>query len=464
MTKKPSKKKQSKRKSSRGTHLPDASSDHEDWEAKEVRLRSLLVDQAKRALQLRSKEREFHGLEREFRDHQAQMLVDYERTKDLRHPRDLGDTRERILWKFLSFSGYLPARYSVSDRSVRVVSTTGHMSREIDIALYDKLDAVTLMNREEIYQVLPLESVYGVIQIKSRLTADTIQDGLKNIASFKSLNRRQLPTGGFTIHIGPKRSDRGFGLLFAYESDLSLVKIIAELKSFSATRRQQEWTNFVFVLNQGFVFHGEENAARYANEAIESIRSLQMQGRPDREGVGLFTFYSLLLALLRGTETRPADVDAYFSLPFVADEHSYRFTFGFFREFGVCPQHGDFARKIAHDKLEQVINWCRTSQPINWVKAHHIAYGQPEDEAAYVRQQGEVYIYNPQGLPLRDVLTAAAPFGTGTIQSLAYDAIETQGMNILIPFLYSVTEEIISDCPKCGEEKLKPKKTADPQK
>jgi hypothetical protein len=467
MTGKPSKKKQFKRKPSGGAPLPHLSSDHEDWEAKEARLRSLLVDQAKRALKLRSKEREFHGLDREFRDHQAQMLVDYERTKDLKHPRDLGDTRERILWKFLSSSGYLPARYAVSDRSVRVVSTTGHMSRELDIALYDKLDAVTLMNREEVYQVLPLESVYGVIQIKSRLTAATIQDGLKNIASFKSLNRQRLPVGGFTILAGPKKADRGFGLLFAYESALSLAEIMAEIKNFSATRKQHEWANFIFVLNQGFVFHGEENAAIYANEAIEAIRSLQMQGRPDREGFGLFTFYSLLLALLRGTETKPANVDAYFSLPFVADEHSYRFSWGNFREFGVCPQHGDFARKIAPDKLKQVIDWCRTSQPINWVKAHHIAYGQPEDEAAYIRQPGEVYIYNPQRLPLRDILTAATPFGGGTVQSLAYDAIETQGMNILIPFLYTVTEGIISDCPKCGKEALKPlkaTKNADSQK
>lgn len=428
--------------------------DDQDWEAKEARWRAILVDQAKRALALRSKDREFHGLEREFRDHQAQMIVDYDRTKDLKHPRDIGDSREQILRKFLSSSGYLPSRYAVSDRSVRVVSTTGHMSREIDIALYDKLDAITLMNREDVYQVLPLENVYGVIQVKSRLTADTIQDGLANLASFKSLSRQAFPAGGFSISIGPKKSDQGFGLLFAYDSDLSLVDVMAEIKKFADQHKPKEWANFIFVLNRGFAFHGEANACIFANEAIETIQSLQVQGRPDRDGLGLYSFYSLLLELLRNTGTRPAAIDSYLRLPLVADDRSYSFSMGMFREFGVCPEHGDFARKIAPDQLEKVVTWCRTSQPVNWVRAHHIAYGQPEDETAYARQPGEVYIYNPNGLPLSEILTAPtpSPFGEGMIRSLAYDAIETEGMNILIPLLYTVTEGIVSDCPKCTKE------------
>jgi hypothetical protein len=372
--------------------LSDAPAGDEDWEAKEVRWKAILVDRAKRAVALRSEDREFHGLEREFHNHQAQMLLDYEKTKDLKHPRDLGDSREQILRRFLALGGCLPGRYAVSDRSVRVVSTSGHMSREIDIALYDRLDAITLMNREDIYQALPLENVYGVIQVKSRLNAATIKDGLKNLASFKSLSRQAVPTPKFGTFMGPKKSERGFGLLFAYDSDLSLVDIMAEVKKFAATRQPRDWANLVFVLNKGFVFHGEANTVCYTNEAIEKIQSLQMQGRPDRDSTGLYSFYSLLLELLRGTETSRADVDAYLRLPMVAGDYSYRFIMGMFREFGVCPEHGDYGRKIAADQLERVITWCRSSKPINWIRAHHIAYGKPEDEAAYSRQPGDVYI------------------------------------------------------------------------
>jgi len=461
-----SKKKLTKKKPSKKqpraatTALPaGVTSDDEDWEVKEARWRSILVNQAKRAIALRSLDREFHGLEREFRDHQAQMLIDYERTKDLKHPRDLGDTREQILRKFLSSSGYLPARYAVSDRSVRVVSTSGHMSREIDIALYDRLDAVTLMNREEVYQALPLENVYGVIQVKSRLTKATIKDGLENLASFKNL-RAVRPQARFTIIQSPPKSDRGFGLLFAYDSDLSLSQVIAEVEAFAAEHGPREWANFVFVLNKGLVFHGEDNDVRFVNAGIEAIKALKMQGRPDREGYGLYNFYSLLMNLLRSTETRPPEVDAYFSLPLVADNLSYRFHMGMFREFGVCAQHGDYARKIEADQLAKVVAWCKTSQPINWVRAHLLAYGQPEDEAAYARQPGEVFIYNPEELPLSQILTGPASVGELATQALAYDAIESEGMHILIPWLYSFNEGIISECPECAKAAAKTTKGA----
>jgi hypothetical protein len=113
MAKRPAKKRLSKKKQASGTaRPPDSLSEDEDWEVKEARLKALLVDQAKRALKLRSKDREFHGLEREFRDHQAQMTLDYDRTKDLKHPRDVGDSREKILRKFLASTASLPSRYT----------------------------------------------------------------------------------------------------------------------------------------------------------------------------------------------------------------------------------------------------------------------------------------------------------------------------------------------------------------
>jgi hypothetical protein len=107
------------------------------------------------------------------------------------------------------------------------------------------------------------------------------------------------------------------------------------------------------------------------------------------------------------------------------------------------------ARKIAPDQLEKVISGCRTSEPINWVRATHLAHDLPEDEAAYKRQPGEVCIYNPEKLPLRDILSQPATFDDTVIPAVAYDAIQSSGMTILIPYYYSVTEGIVSGCPKC---------------
>ena len=135
----------------------------EDDKEREERIKQLWTSQAKRAIDLRSKDREFHGLEREFRYHQTQMIADYERSKDIKHPRDVGDAREEILREFLTGSGHFPSRYGVSKNKARVASTTGHISAEIDILFYDLHDSISLMRREGGYEVFPIESVYGVI-------------------------------------------------------------------------------------------------------------------------------------------------------------------------------------------------------------------------------------------------------------------------------------------------------------
>jgi hypothetical protein len=79
----------------------------EDWQ-REDRYKQFLDSEVNRAIALRTKDREFHGLEREFRYYQEQMIADYDRSKDIKHPRDVGDAREEILRKFLTGSGLVP--------------------------------------------------------------------------------------------------------------------------------------------------------------------------------------------------------------------------------------------------------------------------------------------------------------------------------------------------------------------
>jgi hypothetical protein len=98
---------------------------------REEHTRKILKDQMGRAIALRSKEREFHGLDREFLYYQEDMLRQYDRAKDSKHPRDIGLAREQIVRHFLVDTGLLPARYAASTTSVRVASTTGHVSGEL---------------------------------------------------------------------------------------------------------------------------------------------------------------------------------------------------------------------------------------------------------------------------------------------------------------------------------------------
>ncbi|TON99125.1 hypothetical protein CGH46_24505, partial [Vibrio parahaemolyticus] len=79
-------------------------------------------------------------------------------------------------------------KYSVSSTSVRVASPSGHLSHEMDIVLYDEDELITLMNRNNVYEVYPVENTYGVIQVKSKLTTKELKSGLDNLRSYKKLN------------------------------------------------------------------------------------------------------------------------------------------------------------------------------------------------------------------------------------------------------------------------------------
>jgi hypothetical protein len=419
--------------------------DADDFEEREQRTRAFLTDQVQRAIKLRSKDREFHGLNREFIHHKSQMLADFERSKDIKHIRDVGDAREQILRKFLSDSGCLPARYDISKRSARVASTTGHVTGEMDILLFDPLGSIRLMSRESV-DVYPVESVYGAIQIKSRLNKNEIREGLENISKFKALDRA-ANTGGSEFAVGP-RSDRSFGILFAYDTDLEWNNIIREIEDYSRTVPARQWTNLVFVLSKGLFLFGDDKGSKFDNEKIEAISKVIIHGYPDRDDSGLFSFYSILMTLLRQTSVYPANPDAYFRLPLVADAQSYEFVMGPFAEMGKCPKHGDYQRSISPESLKKVVDWCITAEPINWIKANHLAYGMPgDDEEAYKRQPGDVRIYNPDNHPLSDILAISAD--SSGIKSIAYDQIRAGRMFIFLPYYYSIKEGLISDCPKC---------------
>jgi len=420
---------------------------------REARTREMFKRKSDSAIALRSRDREFHGLEREFRYHQEDMLRDFDRSKDMRHPRDVGLAREQILRRFLVDTGLIPNRYAATSSSVRVASTTGHMSNELDLLFYDPNESISLMRRENAYSVLPVESTYGVIQVKSKVTRNDIRDGLRNVASYKKLRRASSP--GWTINSGKPKSQDGFGILFAYDTDLDWSDLVDEVKAFADENPKHTWPNIVFILSKGFFLYGDKTRAGFLNGHITDIKDdAVIHGRPDREGRGLYNLYSILIELLRNTLLQEIPIDLYFSLPFVAGGYSYKFSLGFFAEFGTCDQHGDYARKLTEAKLIEVIDWCKSATPINWIRATDIAYGNPGDNwEAYARQNAEVRIYNPRDIPLPDlILMDTQMMHDGkevTSKSLAFDSIDTAGMTIWIPYLYEVEEGIINFCPKC---------------
>lgn len=425
-----------------------------DLTERESLIKELISDQASRASKLRSKDKEFYGLEREFMHLQRKMLQDFEISKDIKHPRDVGTVREELLRCFFNDYKLLPQSYAISKLSVRVASTSGHLSNEIDILFYDAFNSFSLMQRQEVFEVLPVEYCYGAIQVKSNLTKKELSSAFENIRSFKKLKRNGIKQGILT-HSEEKFQDNGFGIIFAYDTDMDWMEIVQEIEAHSQNFEKNVLPNAIFILSKGFFRFGCEGYASVYNSDIESFSDIKPYGYPDREGTCLYQLYDITFNLLINTKAQKALPQQYFRLPLTAGDYSYEYTFGHFTELGRCEKHGDYVKTYTPQKLEKLISWCQKAEPINWIKAIHLAYGLLGDDIeAYERQPGDVRIYNPNALPLSDILLTDKMMENdgeeSIIKSLAYDSIKTCGLNIYIPHCYMVTEELIEGCKKCN--------------
>lgn len=430
-----------------------------DFAEREAHAKEWISDQATRASKQRSKDKEFYGLEREFMYLQSQMLQDFERSKDIKHPRDVGTVREELLRCFFNDNKLLPNIYAISKSSVRVASTTGHLSNEIDILFYDALNSFSLMQRQDIYEVLPVEYCYGAIQIKSKLTKKELKSAFDNIQSFKKLKKHGV-NQNFFMNSSSKVQEKGFGIIFAYDTDMDWTDIVQEITAHSQNYDKSVIPNAIFILSKGFFMFGEDGIASVYNSDIDGFHEIKIHGYLDRQNNCLYQLYDIVFNLLSNTTTQKVLPQQYFRLPLTAGDYSYEYSLGCFAELGHCEKHGDYVKAYTPEKLEKIISWCQDAEPINWIKATHLAYGQPGDDIeAYERQPGDVRIYNPEKLPLSDILLMDRTMesdGTETcVKALAFDSIKSCGLNIYIPYYYLVKEELIQGCKECSTKTAK---------
>jgi hypothetical protein len=406
-----------------------------------------ITDRNQKANELRSEMAEFHGLEREFAYTQGEMLLEYRKAKDLKNPRERGDARENILRRFLIGSGLLPDGYRVTKVRARVVSPTGHASDELDVVLFDRRETVVLMRRSGVAEVYPRECVFGTIQVKSKLTKRDIIEGFKNLASYKALyNSSGRFFGPF---VGRPLSNKGFGLLFSFDTDLEWDEIVKTVQVCANGYHVAHLPNAIFILSKGTILFSQDLEPRWHNDDMAKMTAPTPFSLPNQGSNCLWRFYELSMDLLRSTATSRPNIGEYFRLPLTTGTLSYHFALGVFSETGHCPSHGDFLRKITAENLTKIIEFCRNTEPINWVKALELARGLSGDnEAAYSRQPGEVKIYNPDNKPLKELLQLPE-------DRITYDDLVIDGVSVWVPYFYSQRDGLIGSCPKCAQRRTR---------
>lgn len=149
------------------------------------------------------------------------LEAEYEKSKNLNHRGNKGTYRERLLDEILK--QFLPKRYGIT--SGESFDCKGNRSKQLDIAIYDDLFSFALPYNE--VKLIPFESMYGCIEVKSKLDKKAMFESLENIASLKKLYREKpdacqiLPNRAINID-GISWNNAGFttpfGVIFAYDS------------------------------------------------------------------------------------------------------------------------------------------------------------------------------------------------------------------------------------------------------
>ena len=413
-----------------------------DDESRFEKTRRVWTEITQRVMDLRAKDREFHGLQGELRAINVVLQERFAKSKDIAHPRDIGNEREEIIKSFLSESGLLPRKYGISRCSTRAVGRNGHISKEMDILIYNYRDNVVVKKYKNVLEFYPADTVYGAISIKSRANKKEIREGLENIASFKAIYPGRESELGRT-------GSRGFGVLMAYTSDLSGSDLYDEIKSFSDTHDVRLLPNTIVILDTGSFVFGNDTAGYLLNQKLDGTDGSRLYPRSDIMGDGLYYFYEALMALLQERKTTEFEPSKYFDLPVFIDGFSYSFDLGAASEEAKCDKHGPYLRRMKAGRIAKIVDFMNTHEQIEWLRAIDLGRGEPgTNEAAYKRQPGWIYLYNPDNFPLDRIIFSKEGFN-------AYDPLIIEERHVWVPLVYCIKEDLYHGCPVCEAAEVK---------
>lgn len=180
------------------------------------------------------------------------------------HNGDIGTIREKIIVNFLR--PYLPDCYSIG--SGQIFDSEDNMSNQIDIILFDQIFSTVLFKDEETL-LLPYESVYGTVEVKSYLNSNELDIALKNIASVRMLKREDSDSSFILPHIGSivskrpgniinfdeSRANNPLNIIFAYDglkAETCLEKLNNKF-SVMTFEDKQLMPDFIFNFKKGYM-------------------------------------------------------------------------------------------------------------------------------------------------------------------------------------------------------------------
>ena len=227
------------------------------------------------------------------------MYAQFEQIKR-KHRGETGRRREDDVREFLR--AFFPERLAVG--TGEIAASDGSVSPQMDLIVYDRLET-PLLDKSESSIVVPIEGVYGVIEVSSRLDVTKLRQDAAKIQEVKALEKRAYweRNDPIAISYAPYGEAQDvwpiLGFCFAYEGN-ELADLQGALRGLDEADLSRN-IDMLCVLDQGCI----ANAELGVGGVVGQIRGVPYPGTqrlsiPNEKGMGggLMFFYLLAGGLL----------------------------------------------------------------------------------------------------------------------------------------------------------------------
>ncbi len=318
------------------------------------------------------------------------MIAAFNESAQVVHSGGKGSQREDIRASFLE--DYLPKQYGVGRGEV--ISPKNMRSGQMDVVIYDAQKCPVLLPSTS-HAVYPVESIYGVISVKSRLNSTELKDAYQNISSFKSVLPRESyefsPAPGMAIGLSAPTPVTG---IFAFTADRSLEAIAEQAIKLDTQYDLSQRPDFIAILGIGIVASREALRGLFNNYQPpvhgEKLRAIRKTGRHT-----LLRTYMELLRELNLINLRPFDLSVYDKMPKVLG--NYRVARH--DTFALTTNTNDVATPSRINKagIDEIVS---KSVPVTHKQHLMNSLGQlPLGSETIYDLEAVIYEYNPRCLP-----------------------------------------------------------------
>ncbi len=186
-----------------------------------------------------------------------------------------------------------------------VIDSTGGRSRQVDVVIYDAATTPRFLSRGGI-EVLPVEPVVSVIEIKTWLNKTEIENAFENMRAVKSLQKlayhQPSPTKKSLYGVTSERWPLQFFIL-AYESD-GLDAVLSHVDRLNKDQSPTQQIDCVCTLDKDLIVHA-------GPDGLQPIPMPNTRMIAKTSSKALLTFYVLVAHLFGQAVSEPMAMHPY---------------------------------------------------------------------------------------------------------------------------------------------------------